>query len=231
MKRLAAVALVVAGIALPGWGQRGGARGGGSGRSAIASRSAFAMGSQFNYAGPRLASSSRAYPGGLSGLRPGSGYPIRQPVYSGPVRRRVAYVPLPYGLAVPYGVGGWLGPDYLDNSAPPADAGLAYNGAVQPGYPENDSEGYPAQPQQFPPDSYRPPYAPQPEPANEVTVTLIFKDGRPSQQIHNYILTPKTLYVEDEHHRIIPVEQLDLAATEQANLDTGVDFKLPEVRR
>ena len=62
-------------------------------------------------------------------------------------------------------------------------------------------------------------------------MTLVFKDGRPVEQIHNYILTRTMLTVWDEHHRVIPVDQLDLAATEKVNHDAGVDFQLPTVAR
>jgi len=68
-------------------------------------------------------------------------------------------------------------------------------------------------------------------PASEEAVTLIFKDGRPPEQIHNYILTPTTLYVGDQHHRAIPTDQLDLVATARVNQDAGVDFQLPNALR
>jgi hypothetical protein len=58
-------------------------------------------------------------------------------------------------------------------------------------------------------------------------VTLVFKDGRPSEKIHNYALTRTTLYVTDAHHYEIPVADLDLAATEKANREAGVSFQLP----
>jgi hypothetical protein len=87
-------------------------------------------------------------------------------------------------------------------------------------------------PQEMPPP--RMPYAPptgqaQPAPVPESAeaVTLVFKDGRPSEQIHNYVLTRTTLYVRDQHHRVIPTDQLDLAATAKANQDLGVGFELP----
>jgi hypothetical protein len=64
-------------------------------------------------------------------------------------------------------------------------------------------------------------------PEGEDTITLIFKDGRPPEQIHNYILTRNTLYVGERHHPEIPVDQLDLIATAQVNRDLGVDFHLP----
>jgi len=67
----------------------------------------------------------------------------------------------------------------------------------------------------------------QPPPPDEDAVTLIFKDGRAPLQIHNYALTRTMLYVRDQHHQDIPVDQLDLAATQKANLNSGVEFQLP----
>jgi hypothetical protein len=69
---------------------------------------------------------------------------------------------------------------------------------------------------------------PAPAPASEEAVTLIFKDGRPPEQIHNYLLTRSTLYVGDQLRRAIPTDQLDLVATAKANQEAGVDFQLPE---
>jgi hypothetical protein len=98
--------------------------------------------------------------------------------------------------------------------------------------------GYATQPEQVeqaevaPPDAYRPAYAkPQLEPEPEAAVTLVFKDGRPAEQIHNYMLTRTTLYVQDEHRREIPIDDLDLAATQKINKDDGVDFQLPGASR
>jgi hypothetical protein len=84
--------------------------------------------------------------------------------------------------------------------------------------------------QATPADAFRPAYErPQPEPQpEEDAVTLVFKDGRPDQQIHNYMLTRTTLYVQDERHREIPVSELDLAATEKVNKDAGITFRLPD---
>jgi hypothetical protein len=62
----------------------------------------------------------------------------------------------------------------------------------------------------------------------ETAVTLVFKDGRPAEEIHNYILSRTTLTILDNRSRQIPVGDLDLAATEQANRGSGVDFHLPK---
>ena len=62
---------------------------------------------------------------------------------------------------------------------------------------------------------------------NRPAVTVIFKDGRPSQQIHNYLLTETTLTVFEPQYHEIPLDQVDLAATEAANRAAGVDFRPP----
>ena len=62
---------------------------------------------------------------------------------------------------------------------------------------------------------------------DDQAVTLIFKDGRAPETIHNYALTRTTLYVTDGRAREIPVAALDLAATEKVNRAAGVRFQLP----
>jgi hypothetical protein len=58
-------------------------------------------------------------------------------------------------------------------------------------------------------------------------VTVIFNDGRPPEQIHNYLLTANSLTVLDSQYRQIPLTQIDVAATEQANRAAGVNFHVP----
>lgn len=64
-------------------------------------------------------------------------------------------------------------------------------------------------------------------PAPTGALTVIFNDGRPPEQIHNYLLTADSLTVLDSHYRQIPLAQIDVAATEQANRAAGVDFRVP----
>jgi hypothetical protein len=147
----------------------------------------------------------------------------RRPGYAASFRYRRPY----YGAGIPY-VSGWVDPDYLDypysgdydsSANPPDDSinGYAPQGTDQ-GVPSPYIEQSSAEPR---------PSLPASPPENEEAVTLIFKDGRPAEQIHNYALTRTTLYVSDGHRRDIPVDQLDLAATEKANHDAGVDFHIP----
>jgi hypothetical protein len=98
----------------------------------------------------------------------------------------------------------------------PPDQEDAYAGAPYAGEPEP----WPA----YPPEE---PSAPQTAPAPQESVTLIFRDGRPQEQIHNYMMTGNTLYVLDQKRREIPLKDLDLAATTRANQDAGVDFNPP----
>ena len=61
--------------------------------------------------------------------------------------------------------------------------------------------------------------------------TLIFKDGRPPAQVHNYALTGSTLYALDgESRQEIPLSLLNVPATVEANRAAGVDFALPVSR-
>lgn len=61
--------------------------------------------------------------------------------------------------------------------------------------------------------------------------TLILKDGKPSTQVHNYVLTSSTLYALDDGARIeIPISEIDVPATIAANRTAGVDFSLPASR-
>jgi hypothetical protein len=64
---------------------------------------------------------------------------------------------------------------------------------------------------------------------SEDAVTVMFKDGRPAEQIHNYALSRTILYVMDGRNREIAVAAIDVAATEKVNRENGVSFQLPQV--
>jgi hypothetical protein len=237
MKRLATAAIFIAAMcAIPASAQRGGGHGGFSGHS---SGGGFRSGAGIHSAPGGSVRGGSVRSSGIAGAR------ARAPIQnyrraaasnalarSGSAdrrgHRRPYYSPYhtryPYLLAAPYG---WIGPGYLgypddsdssDASAASVDNGGAYD--AQP--PEPDQEAvYPP----YPPQAQMP--GPQPASGSEEAVTLVFKDGRPTEQIRNYILTPTTLYVQDRQQRAIPVEQLDLLATAKINQDAGVTFQLP----
>ncbi len=174
--------------------------------------------------------------------QPYRGGGFRRP-YRGPYIVNGFYGVPGYPFVSPYVFGDYDDIDTIDAAdAQPTQAQADDSGAYGPenGYDgEGSAQDQPMQPYpnyaQAPPSPYRPSYqaqAAQPAavvaaPVREEAVTLIFKDGRPPETIHNYVLTASTLYVGDEHRRAIPVDSLDLAATEKANQDAGVTFALP----
>src|SRR3984885_2272840 len=245
MKRLLVVALaasVAVGFAPHVWAQRSAAHGSISAHAAPAFHGGFTASAPRSFTGaPRYTGGS---PFGSASHFPAGNFGSSHNYYYGPARYRRPY-PSRYGYGVPYLGLGWIGPGYLnsgyldsgypgypdttsydDSQAPPN-----YAGQAQPNYGGYDN----APPDQTPPalsPPAPPPYPPYAQPqhapsqplADEDAVTLIFKDGRPPEQIHNYAMTRTTLYVRDQHHRDIPLDQLDFGATQKANRDAGVDF-------
>jgi hypothetical protein len=228
MKRPAAVAMLLVSLALPVCAQHGSAHGGGSGHSAPAFHGGgFSAPAARRSPGVTGYTSSRPFNNSRRSLGPAVGaYRGRNP-YNGSWRYRRPYVS-PYAVGFAYGAPGYIGPGYSGYSD---DSGYDDSAAPQSPAPEgydqqSDDPGPPPWPYGGAPQSAPAQQHPAASQASEDAVTLIFKDGRPPQQIHNYILTRDTLYIGD-HHPDIPVDQIDLAATVKANRDAGVDFHLP----
>ncbi len=113
-------------------------------------------------------------------------------------------------------------PEALANPQAGTAASAEQNGSL-PSQTEPDPPPYVAAPRAghaAPAESQ----APLPE---EDAVTIVFKDGRPPEQIRNYALTRTTLYLTAGRVRVIPVDQIDLPATEKINQKAGVEFHLP----
>ena len=130
--------------------------------------------------------------------------------------------------------GGYASAPYPDYGQPAPDysAPAPQNYGPPPAYPQPDSGTYqprPAyQPQAAPSASPRQPYTGgSAAPAPQQALTVIFKDGRAPETIHNYMLTASTLTVLDAKYQQIPVSQIDIAATEAANRADGVNFQVP----
>jgi hypothetical protein len=136
-----------------------------------------------------------------------------------------------YGLPVAYG-------------GLPYDSGQEDTGGPQPGpqqadygdQPPADYAPGPPAPQvaDNAPLTFRPAYQGQGDNAPvgaQPATTLIFKDGRPPVQVHNYALTANTLYALDgDSRKEIPLSLLNVQATVEANRAAGVDFALPTSR-
>ena len=242
MNRLAAAALMVVVVVLPACGQRSSRHGGSSGHSTPAFRGSPSRGFsgvRGGYTPGRSISAPRTSPlGGSSAFRRRPPYrppysPSNPSPYPGAWRYRRPYVSH-YGAVVPYGVSGWIPPYYLGfpDDIGDDEASTSANPA-EDGYDQQaDEEQAPQWPTVYDQGPTMPVYAqPTSSAENNEAVMLIFKDGRPPVQIHNYLLTRYTLYVGDRHSSQIPVDQLDIPATAKVNRDAGVDFRLPGATR
>ena len=109
----------------------------------------------------------------------------------------------------------------------------------QPGSYASDQNGpaplypppYPDQRPSYPGEGYAAPGA-QASPAapaiSGMPLTLIFKNGRAPISVRNYMMTSRVLTdLDSQHYEQIPLDQIDLAATERFNTFAGVDFQVP----
>lgn len=63
-------------------------------------------------------------------------------------------------------------------------------------------------------------------------LTVIFKGGRAPEKMQDFMLTAKALTDLDTHHyEQIPLDQIDISATAQANRANGLDFEVPGASR
>ncbi len=134
-----------------------------------------------------------------------------------------------FGYGLPLAYGAPYGNDLDDESGPQsapqqADQPMMDYGPEPPGPQVATNAPSPFRP------AYQAPVETAPVHAQPAT-TLIFKDGRPPEQIHNYALTGSALYALDgESRQEIPLSLLDIPATVAANRAAGVDFALPVSR-
>lgn len=131
-----------------------------------------------------------------------------------------------YGYGYPYE----LNPGFLDWGDD--DDSSNEQGSLAPSYPDpylepdyGPPEGYPGLSEPEGNSSVEQPAMPA---ESQPPLTVIFKDGRAAESIENYIMTATVLTDLDSHHyERIPLDQIDLAATQQANRANGVDFQIP----
>ena len=188
------------------------------------------------YSGAYSSSYSRSYPGSANN-RSSTGQANHGGDHDGHDHYRRSY----YGgtaIYSPYYANGlyWPWPYFGDwdsgyDDSADTTAAPAQNPDQNPGrYPDQD---YAPEPQ--PEDMSRPAYPPaitgSPGVAiSEPTVTIIYKDGH-AEQVHNYALTRAALLMMDNasagYSLLVPLELIDLPATEQINRAAGVDFRPP----
>jgi hypothetical protein len=67
-----------------------------------------------------------------------------------------------------------------------------------------------------------------PSPIASKPLTVIFKGGRAPEKMQNYMVNSSSLTnLDSEHFEKIPLDQIDVAATQQANRSSGIDFQVP----
>jgi hypothetical protein len=218
MARTLAASLLLAALTTVATAQRGGGghAGGGGARVAPGFHSGYSAPSTF---APRAAAPA-AYRGPVAAPRPGFYQNHRgiRPVYG---NRGVAV--LGYGYS-PYAYG-YDYPGWIDTTDTPAPVPYADTAPAQPA--DDPSAGYPLGYQQMAAGQPQP-AAPQPPPAPAAATTILFKDGRPPEQVHSYMATHFTLTVfQGQRHFDIPIDDIDIAATRKANSAAGIDFQLP----
>ncbi len=122
-----------------------------------------------------------------------------------------------------------------NDEAPYADYGAPYpdQGYGAPGEPPQ--QGFADENPPWSAPVQRPEYAGQSiaaAPADEPALTVIFKSDRAPLKMQNYIMSGKVLTDLDPHHyEQIPLEEVDVAATERINTAAGVDFQIPGTSR
>jgi hypothetical protein len=176
-------------------------------------------------------------------LRPGVRFPA-SPIHEGQYRPPAGPSHRPendrhgvgYRTYIPYTYAGYPWLNSFGYGFP-----VAYDGQddAQPGPQQADYGAQPPEPsapQMASNDApaFRPAYLGPTESAPvsaQPATTLIFKDGRPPVEVHNYALTAKTLYALDgDTRQEIPLSVLNVEATVEANRAAGVDFALPASR-
>ena len=138
-----------------------------------------------------------------------------------------------------------------DQSAGYNDQSSGYNDQVSGYQPEYEASGQTSIQDYGQPGAQPPPWpgpgasgaAPQIQPSDsglhaafepplEGPLTVVFKNGRAPQTMQDYMLTAKVLTDLDAHHyEQIPLDQIDITATANANRASGQDFQVPGASR
>jgi len=155
----------------------------------------------------------------------------------------------PYPYVVDPGFYDWGATDYSENEQEadggvPPGQGPDYGYGHEPPYTENGHGDVPypqQQPEYAAPNPMSGSAAPQrqeyhfaeaapsaPSPIVSKQLTVIFKGGRSPEKIQNYMVTSTALTdLDADNFEKIPLDQIDIAATQQANRSSGIDFQVP----
>lgn len=183
---------------------------------------------------PNYASSRIPYAGNRSAFRPpyvrastgpsrGRG---REPYDRGRRGRDNGWVYNNYPAWPGYGYPWVIDPGFYDWSEP--DDSWNDQGAAAPDYPAP----YPDHPAPYPGEGYgalsEPPAATAASPLAEQPLTVIFKSNRAPVKVQNYMMTEKVFTdLDAQHYEQIPLDEIDVAATQRVNRAAGVEFQVP----
>lgn len=255
MRRLRPFLLLLSGLVAPAFAQHGAARGGGfsahpggayrAGVAPIGSSGFRGASQRFRspvpaprFVGHPNLTGAAGYRRGVSTARPSFYTRTREAYASGQSGARLhrsggrdarfalgyprQFYPgyLAYGLVDPF----WAYPDSFYYETPPNSPDVA---SAFPDQPRDEAGPMMPMPYEAQEAQVAPARNADPLPEEE-EVTVVFKDGRPSEQIRNYALTRTALVVPGAHLREIPVDEIDLPATEKVNRQAGVTFQLPQ---
>lgn len=122
--------------------------------------------------------------------------------------------------------GTYANPPYSDSSAYGESPSYPEYGAAGDSPAENNNLPYPPAGRGIPAQAATASVGP----AAEEPITVIFKDGRQPEKMQNYMMSSSALTdLDRQHYQQIPLDQIDIAATEQANRAHGVLFQVPSV--
>jgi hypothetical protein len=141
----------------------------------------------------------------------------------------VTAYPLWLGYGYPYdldpGFFDWGEPD--DSGNDQSGAGVYDQGGPPPPYPAVYPEEDFGAPSEQPEAA-----APITATAPEQPLTVIFKDGRAPEKVQNYMMTASVLTdLDPQHYEKIPLDQVDVDATQRVNSAAGVEFEIPGAAR
>lgn len=209
-------------------------------------------------AGSSVTYGGNGFSGGSFYQRPG--YPGRNP-HRGPYRGHdhdrhhrgawgggYGYAPgyvYPYPYVVDPGFYDWGATDYSENEQQGSNADIPPGQGPDYGPdapPSGYADTYPAQQVNPEPPSPAPATRQEyhfaatspsnPAPVASKPLTVIFKGSRAPEKIQNYMVNSSSLTnLDSDHFEKIPLDQIDVAATQQANRSTGIDFQVPVATR
>ena len=119
--------------------------------------------------------------------------------------------------------------DDSDNSAYATTDAAPYYPDPYPDYGYGAPGEIPPASTQVQPRAAAEPTAPS---APDQPLTVIFKSGRDPVKMQNYMMTAKVLTdLDSRHYEQIPIDQIDIAATQWTNSAVGVKFEIPRASR